>query len=132
MTILLFKLESRISNLNNNRINNHKLLEKYNKGRNQRFKNLAILKMTTKDTMGALTYKGKDRICHPCESICSFASSAFLIILPSLGCLVFTVMEIGPLPVVILVFLFYTLSLVNSVRLLVKVAFTDPGIIPRV
>jgi hypothetical protein len=88
--------------------------------------------MTTKDTMGALTYKGKDRICHPCESICSFASSAFLIILPSLGCLVFTVMEIGPLPVVILVFLFYTLGLVNSVRLLVKVAFTDPGIIPRV
>ena len=88
--------------------------------------------MTSKETMGALTYRGKDRICHPCDSLCSFTLSLLLIVIPSFACLAITVRGLGPLPLSIPVGIVYTISLVNSVRLIVKVAFTDPGIIPRV
>ena len=83
--------------------------------------------------IGNLSYNGK-HIRQPCgEDLCALIISTTLIILPTLVTVFLTLLISNDnwLPGIIMV-VPYIVSGVNSVRLILKTAMTDPGIIPIV
>jgi hypothetical protein len=54
-----------------------------------------------------------------------------LILIPSTPVLVFTCYGIGGWPGSVFIGIPYLISVVNTIRLVMKVALTDPGIIPK-
>jgi hypothetical protein len=85
------------------------------------------------EKVGNLYYTGKDRVRLPCgEELCGLVSSTLLIIIPSITCTTLTlfISKESWLPGTLLI-LPYLLSTLNSVRLILQTAHTEPGIIPK-